>query len=907
MVLKADYNARPVAFESGTRVGPYQIVSPLGAGGMGEVYRARDTRLDRTVAIKVLTGALAADAESRRRFEEEARAIAALNDPRICTIHDVGREGDLDYLVLEFLDGETLAERIGRSGALPLDEALDIAIQVGEALDRAHRAGIAHRDLKPGNVMLVRRPGAAASDVKLLDFGVASRTAATRPAALDPALVATIAPSMMATRPPSAGASSSIAGTVQYMAPEQLDGQPGDHRSDIFSFGCVLYEMLAGRKAFEANTAMTAIATIMNTEPPPIPALVSAGAFVDHLMRRCLEKDPERRWQNIGDLVRELWWARTQPTLAGPAAHRWRGWTMWQLLAAGIAIAALAVAGPLVVLGAMHLSGIGGQDDALPLLQLEVSTPPTDDVSGAISPDGALLAFVAINDHVPLLWIRALDSVEDRPLAGTEGASFPFWSPDSKSIGFFADNKLKRIEAVGGAPIVVADAPTGRGGDWGVDGTILFAPGVNAPIKRVSAQGGTVTDVTKLNAGAGPSHRRPQFLPDGAHFLFNSSLGTADTNGIYIGSLDGAAPMRIISNDDGQRFAPPNHLLEVHQDNLQAFAFDPKTGRTSGAPVILAHGVNSAGLFGASHTGVLAYRAGAAQERQLAWVDRTGAVLQKIGEPVVDGIASPELSPDERFVAVFLHPSAGEDNDVWVYELARYVGRPVTTGPPADAHPIWDPDGQAVIFNSARAGTRGPTRFPLSGAPPTLLTADPTGTGLSITRDRRFLLQRRDRGTTGVDLIATSLADRREIRVTQLAGDETEGQFSPDGRWVAFVGSLSGRPEVYVQSFPDGGSRTQVSLAGGAQVRWSADGKEIYYIAPDNKLMAVAFSVHDTMPDLQRPVALFQTHLANGNNVIGNKAQYAVSRDGRFLLNTVIETPSSPIVVNVNWARRLGR
>ncbi len=898
-------------FDPGTRLGPYEILAPIGAGGMGEVYRARDTRLDRTVAIKVLTGMLAADPESRQRFEDEARAIAALNDPHICTIHDVGREGDLEYLVLEFLEGETLADRLKRTGPMPVGDALPIAIQIGEALDRAHRAGIAHRDLKPGNVMLVKRAGAAASDVKLLDFGLASRPSA-RPAALDASLVATMAPSMMATRPATATASTQMSGTVQYMSPEQLDGQPGDHRADIFAFGCVLYEMLAGRKAFEGHTAIAAIAAIMSTDPAPIPALASSP-LVDHVMRRCLEKDPERRWQNIGDVMRELRWVHGHPALVpADAAAAKKPWTLWQRLAAAAGgLAALAIFGPLLLLGGLRLIGEGGNDtDELPALQLEVTTPPTDDGIGAVSPDGTRVAFIAIKDHVPMLWVRALDSLENKALPGTEGATFPFWSPDGASLGFFADNKLKRIDIAAGTPLVVTDAPVARGGDWGTDGTILFAPGVNAPIKRVPARGGTVEQLTNLDAATGPSHRRPQFLPDGKHFLFSSSLGQPATNGIWLGALDKSTPVKI-NDDDNGIFVPPSTLLTINRGALLAYAFDPETAKTRGEPVTIAQGLNAGSFFGASRTGVpvVAYRHGAAQQRQLVWVNRKGDVVQKVGDEAASGFASPELSPDERSVVVFLHPGTGEDNDVWVYELGRFLGRPITVGPPADAHALFDPDGQAVIFNSQRSGQQGVTRFPLSGAPPQLLY-DTKGLGgqvLAITRDRRYLLLRHPSDANGVDLTAVEPATGKRLPVTQLAGDETEAQFSPDGKWVAFVGGLTGRSEVFVQSFPDGGSRTQVSTGGGTQVRWSADGREVYYVAPDSRLMAVSVTPSGAGLDVKSPVALFVTHLANGNNVIGNKAQYAVSRDGRFLLNTVVEAPSSPIIVSINWNRRSPR
>ena len=899
--------------EPGTRLGPYEIVSPIGAGGMGEVHRARDTRLDRTVAIKVLTGALAADAESRDRFEHEARAIAALNDPHICTIHDVGRHGELDYLVLEHLEGETLAARLSRAPALSIDEALAIAIQIGDALGRAHRAGIVHRDLKPGNVMLVNRGGKSSTpDVKLLDFGLASRTTVTRPPALD-ASVATMPLSLAATQSAAVTDPAIGFGTVQYMSPEQLDGQAGDHRADIFAFGCVLYEMLAGRKAFEGASAITVIAAIMSSEPPPVPALQSQP-LLDHVLRRCLEKDPDRRWQGIGDVTGELRWIASRPAIAPAAAtpiHRRFGLWHW-LGAALILISALFVVLPLVLLGGLRWLSPEDSDDGVPAgpaLRFEVTTPPTDDPSTTLSPDGTELAFVANQDRVPVLWVRPLDSAASRALPGTEGASFPFWSPDGRTLGYFADGKLKRVDIAGGVPLVIADAPNARGGAWNADGVILFAPGVNAPIMRVSTRGGVVERVTQLNAGSGPAHRWPQFLPDGKRFLFSSTLGTAETNGVYIGSLDRTPPVRVLSSDGAAaRFAAPDRLLAITQGALQAYRFNPGSGAVEGEPTVIAQGFAvgaASGVFAASSTGVLAYRTSTAQRRQLVWVNRQGAMLRAVGDPETDSIASPELSADEQSVLVFLQRTG--DNDIWTIELARNLARRITDGRPADAHPLWDPDGQHVVFTTQRFGRAGPARQAvIGGKAEPLFANDESGVAVSWTRDRQYILMLRSSAQGAADLVAvTAQGEAREVVVAQSPSDETEGQFAPDGRWVALVSNESGRPEVFVQSFPEARARAQVSTAGGSQVRWSADGKEIYYVGPDGRMMAVSIGLGGASPDLKAPVPLFQTHLATGVNVLGNKPQYAVSRDGRFLLNTSIESPSTPVVVLVNWMEKL--
>ena len=866
-------------FEAGTRLGPYEIGAPLGAGGMGEVYRARDTRLDRTVAVKVLSGALAADSESRQRFEHEARVIAALNHPHICTIYDVGRHGELDYLVLEYLEGETLADRLRRSPALPVGDAIAMAIQIGDALDRAHREGIVHRDLKPGNVMLIRRSGPAGSaDVKLLDFGLAARTTAGRPQSSHASLAQTLAPSMVATRPPSTTALSGFGGTVQYMSPEQLNGDPGDQRADIFAFGCVLYEMLAGRKAFEAATVVTAIAAITSSEPPPIDALRTAHPLLDHVMRRCLEKDRERRWQNIGDVAGELRWIVANPMVVPAIASRPAGLIRLGKVALGLAL----VGASILVFAGVRALREPGTDVALPALRLEISTPPTDDPSVALSPDGTQIAFVANQDRLPVLWVRSLDAVENRALAGTQGASYPFWSPDGRTIGFFADNKLKRIDVAAGLPLVVADAPNARGGAWNADGVILFTPGVSSAVIRVQASGGSVEHVTDVNGASGPDHRWPHFLPDSKRFLFSSTLGTPETNGVYIGSLDKTPPVRAMAGDSIGRFAAPDRLLTMRQGALLAYRFDPASGIVRGEPAVIAHGfAGGVASMATSNTGVLAYRTGAAQRRQLVWVNRGGDVLSQVGDVDAGDMGSPELSPDEQSVVVFRHPTG--DNDIWLIELGRNLARPVTDGPPADAHPMWDPDGQHVIFSSSRLGPRGPVRQSLAdGKAESLFAGGAQGLALAWTRDRSFILLRRENQKTGADLVAVTANGEREVVVAQSPADETEGQFSPDGRSVAFVANGSGRPEVFVQSFPEGRARTQVSTGGGAQVRWSSDGNEIFYVAPDGRMMAVSVAFGGSSPTVKLPVALFQTHLATGTNVLGNKPQYAVARTDGF-------------------------
>jgi len=543
----------------------------------------------------------------------------------------------------------------------------------------------------------------------------------------------------------------------------------------------------------------------------------------------------------------------------------------------------------------------------VPTLNLEITTTPTDDPSMALSPDGSTIAYIANRDRTPVLWIRPLDSGESRALAGTERASLPFWSPDGRTIAFFADNKLKRIDIAGGTVVDITSAPNARGGAWSPGGVILFSLGVSAPIMRVSTRGGPVERATEIDGTTGPDHRWPQFLPDGKRFLFSSTLGTVETKGVYLGSLDKTPPVRVVASDGAARFTPPDRLLTVRQGALQAYRFDPATRTIQGDPAIIAQGFSGAAAsagFTTSDSGILAYRADTAQRRQLVWVDRKGDVVKAMGEPRSDFISAPELSADEQSVAVFLQPAG--DNDIWLLDLARNLPRRMTDGPPADAHPLWDPDGRHVVFYSRRFGGGGPARVALTGgAPEPLFANGENGMPLSWTRDRTYLLTRQTGTKSGSDLIAIPMSGSQSaIVVAQASAEETEGQFSPDGRWVALVSNENGRPEVFVQAFPAGQPRAQVSVAGASQVRWSAAGDTIFFIAPDGSMMSSTITFDKAGPQVQTPVPLFKTHLASGTNVLGHKPQYAVARDGRFLLNAVVEGASTPIVVFVNWRAR---
>jgi serine/threonine protein kinase len=667
-------NDFPVALDPGTRLGPYEVIAQIGAGGMGEVYKARDTRLDRTVAIKILPESLAADAEFRRRFDREARTISQLDHPYICAVYDVGEQNGISFLVMSYLDGESLERRLKR-GALPVDQALRYAIQIADALEKAHRAGIVHRDLKPGNIMLTTR------GAKLLDFGLAKTGAGVG---------ATAGVSILPTTSPNLTAQGTLLGTVQYMAPEQLEGQEADAQTDIFAFGAVLYEMLTGNRAFEGQSQASLIGAILKDDPPPLTtALPTASPILDRIVRTCLAKNPDDRCQNAGDLGRELRWVtELGPSPASSAVeHRpGRERAAWGL-ASVFGLIALLLLPP-----AIH-DYRTTRPDSLRVV-FDLATPRTDDpISFVLSPDGQQLAFVAQGEsNVDRLWVRPLGDDTARPLPGTEGASYPFWAPNGREIGFFADHKLKRIDVTGGSTDVIADAPSGRGGAWNQDDVIVFAPQTLGGLFRVHARGGPVAEVTHKVAGQYVGPRWPQFLPDGRHFVFFLGLAPAETRGMYLASLDGGEPRLVLPSESAAAYLPPGYLVLVRQELLVAVPFDGSRGTVRGEATRLAGGIGSdnslaRGAFSVAINGSLAYRAGgaSAQRRQLVWVDRAGRVLGTVAPPDdVGAQGNPELSRDERRVA--LQSSPQKNNlDVWLVDVARGVSSRFTSDHPPNA------------------------------------------------------------------------------------------------------------------------------------------------------------------------------------------------------------------------------
>jgi serine/threonine protein kinase len=877
----------------GQQIGPYLLSSRIGAGGMGVVYKARDTRLDRTVAIKVLP-ADSGSTHARERFEREARTVAALNHPHICTLHDTGHHEGIDFLVMEHLDGETLAARLGR-GPLPLERALSIAVQIASALDAAHRAGIVHRDLKPGNVMLTR------TGAKLLDFGLAKATAA------------------MLGRDPTRAASASdltipgtILGTVQYMAPEQIEGKEADTRTDIFAFGAMLYEMVAGRKAFDGGSEASVMAAILERDPPPLSSVQPlAPPIVDRIVSTCLAKDSDDRWQTARDLLRELTWVRDGDTAYGqttPQQSDRRRRVVLPVVAA-LATAALSMFAIYVVRRPAP--------EPPPRVMFSVYPPdgtrfPRGTADMALSPDGSRLVFAALSaDGNTRLWVRRLDSSTARPLDGTEGATYPFWSPDSRSIAFFAQGKLKRIAEAGGSPQFLCDAASIRGGTWNNLGTILIG-GFNGPIQRVAETGGTLSPVTSIDqARKERSHVWPVFLPDGRRFVYLARSDERERMAIYQGSLDSREVRLVLAADSNVGVAGP-YLMSLSNGSLVAHAYDPDRATVVGEPVTIADHIaldtplRSGSPFTVSSGTVLAYRS-ASPDSHLVWFDRTGKEIGGFRTP--GDYHHPWLSPDEKRVAIERTDPATGQHTIWILDLARQTTSRLVADAAGSHEPVWSPDGSRVAFNSNRAGGFGDLYWTQAdGGSADELILQSIDRVMQIPTDwsvdGRFIVYEINRASAKNDLYVLPVSPRQPPQpqpFLETPANETQGQFSPDARWIAYTSNESGAYEVYVRRFPGAGSKWQVSTSGGAQPRWRRDGKELFYLAPDGKLMASDVKAVDTSFETGPPRALFNTGITA--SFINRRNQYVVTRDGqRFLVNISAEDENSaPITVVLNW------
>jgi len=876
----------------GMRLGVFEVESFVGAGGMGEVYRARDTRLDRLVAIKVLSPDAATDPRARVRFAYEARAVARLSHPRICALHDMGHHDGVDFLVMEYLEGETLAARL-RRGPLPLGEAMHAALEIGEALAAAHAQGIVHRDLKPSNVMLTK------GGAKLLDFGLARLRP---PAGADPS------------RP--AGALTGthtmpglIMGTLPYMAPEQLEARDVDARADIFAFGTVLYEVITGRKAFEETSQARLISAILSSDPPAISVLRPlTPPALDRVIRTCLAKDRDDRWASVHDVLLQLEWiAHEGSAVAVPGdgiGNRRRDLLAWT-------VAAMAVLAAVVLWG----WALRRPTPAVRTQVLSVLAPPgaslATNEAPAISPDGRRLVFVGFDaTGKQLLYARALDvATSAEPLANTDGASLPFWSPNSQSVGFFAQGRLKRVD-IGTRQIqTLADAGGARGGTWNQDDVILFVPRPGTGVYRVSAAGGQPTPVKIDAEGAW----FPSFLPDGRHFLFFSPAPAQPENaGVFVASLDSSAAKRLVTTRSHAVYATPGYLLFWREGALLAQAFDARALEVRGNPLSVANGVGlnsvtNQGLFSVSDTGTLVFFAGAVGQSELVWVDRAG---RRIGEPGPTGIFnSLSLSPDATSVVYDQAEPRNRTLDLWQLNFARGVPSRLTFHPSHDMFPLWSPDGTRIVFSSLREPP--PQLYELSangaGTEKLLLKTNFPKGASGWSSDGRLLVYDTMHPQTSGDIWALPLVGKREpYPVVRTAADEHYGTPSPDGRWLAYISNETGTYEVYVEAFPATGFRRQVSTLGGFEPQWRRDGNELFYRAPNQTLMAVEVKSNPTTLEFSPPRALFATRM-QWMEIQAAAHHYAAAPDGqRFLMiSATDEAQSSPITVMLNWTGAL--
>jgi len=900
---------------SGTRLGPYEIVSPLGAGGMGEVYRARDTRLGRDVAGKVLPEHLSSAPDLRARFEREARAVSSLNHPHICTLHDVGREGETDFLVMELVEGETLADRLAR-GALPTSEVLRLGAQIADALDRAHRAGIVHRDLKPGNVMLTK------SGAKLMDFGLAR--GAGIPGTGGASGVTMAAPSQSPTMSRPLTAEGRIVGTFQYMAPEQLEGKEADERTDLWALGCVLYEMATGKRAFEGKSQATLIASIIGSEPAPISQVAPMNPpALDRLVQACLAKESTERIQSAHDVKLQLSWISEGGSQAGapapglaPAAPSRRG---RERLAWGVAVAA-------VVLAAAAILVLNRPAPKIPAVRASLQPPAGVFFSSttqtplplAISQDGTIVAFCARDGEGPdRLWVRSLGEDGAHPLAGTEDAEGPFFSPDGRSLGFFASGKLKRVDVAGGPVIVLAERVDSRGATWNRDGVILFTGDSFGPVSRIAADGGGVTAATALDSTLGETtHRYPHFLPDGRHFLYlarRAGAGAGENPTIYAGTL-GSNERRPLLEVASNVIYASGYLLYIRGTVLVAQPFDAGSLKATGPAVPLVDDARmdkrfSRGVFAASTNGVIVCMTANSEARsQLRWLDRAGRPAGDVGEPAGYTYGgTPNISPDGlTAVLPIANPDRGT-SDIWLVDLASGRRRKLTVD--TNDHPAarWLPDGKSVVATSNHKDGGGLDVISIDGTGTRTIVTMSDANGFawpSSAWGDRFLYTPQPRTTPGAntDVLVVSLSGNggSEPFIATKA-NEALAQFSPHGRWVAYQSDETGRPEVFVAAFPQPGGRWQVSQGGGSEPRWSRDGRELFFIDPENNLVAV--EVDPTAAGFQAGASrtLFQVHGAGGER------RYDVAPGGdRFLVTVPPEADlASSVTLITDWTRKM--
>jgi eukaryotic-like serine/threonine-protein kinase len=880
-----------MALISGTKLGPYEIIAPLGAGGMGEVYRARDARLERDVAVKILPLHLSSDPDSRARFEREARSISALSHPHICHLYDIGSQDGTDYLVMELLEGQTLAQRLER-GPLPVKQVLERGIEIAEALEKAHKKGIVHRDLKPGNIMLTK------SGAKLLDFGLAKPTGGM--AALTSASVNTMSKPLTA--------EGRIVGTYQYMAPEQVQGKDTDSRTDVFAFGAVLYEMVSGKRAFAGKSQITVLSAILESEPEPLSASQPlTPAALDHVIQRALAKDPEERWQSAADVKAELKWIAEGGSQPGVAASGRAGGTPWARLAWPLTAMLL-----LVVICGGVVWWVGVRQSPRAMYFNSSLSSPANDI--ALSPDGRLLAVVAYSDQANkyVIWTHEIGGRSAAVVPGTEDASHPFWSPDGRSIGFFAQGKLKKVDGFSGrSPQALCDASNGRGGAWNRDGVILFSPEVFGGLYRISSGGGAPIQVTTPDASRfETSHRWPVFLPDGKHFLYLAAnfSGQFDKNVILLGSLDSPEKRTIVSSDSNPAFAEPGYLLYRRDNALVAQRFDPQKFSLSGEPRTISDGVQyfpqtDLALFSVAGNRALVFQTGkGAAKSQLIWFDRSGKQLGTVGQPGF--LADPRLSPDGRRVAFQQTDSDGRHVDIWIRDLANDAIARLTFGPGLDELPVWSPEAKRIAYAANHNLNYGLYQKNADGSGSEQEMAKSSGAYRQgfwdWSCDGQYLLV-----WENGELWYLSRSDLQLKPLFQGNWIVRNAQFSPDGKWIAYSSNETGSWEIYVSPFPAVNSKWQVSRGSGEEPRWRRDGKELFYLSAEGRMMAVSVK---TSPNFESgtPLALFQAHLRQSISA-NDLVSYDVSADGlRFLINAKVDEPNAAsLAVVLNWASEM--
>jgi predicted Ser/Thr protein kinase len=890
-----------MAIAPGSRLGPYEVVSTLGAGGMGEVYRARDTRLERSVAIKVLPANLSSDPSRRQRLEREAKAISKLSHPHICTLHDIGHQDGVDFLVMELIEGETLEHRLIK-GPLSTEQTTRYAAQIADGLTTAHKLGITHRDLKPSNVMLTK------SGAKLMDFGLAKQVAPVALAA---------ASAEMATEQLKLTDEGTIVGTFKYMAPEQLEGKEADARTDIFALGELIYEMATGNPAFSGKSRASLIAAILTSEPPSMTQLRPVTPLaLERVVKKCLAKDPEDRWQSASDLASELNWISEAASAANAPAAVTRGTQRkrWVWVSAVLLL--------LAALAAVYFrsSPSGQQPTWSSVLAPEQTKFAYFAGPVAVSHDGRKLAFVATTlGGEDVVWVRSLGSPNAQAVLGTEGAGYPFWSGDDRSIGFFAGGKLKTIESAGGPVVTICDAPGARGGAWNESGVILFATTWSGIYRVPNSGGGAPTEVTKLDPSHGElSHRWPYFLPDGRHFFYlaaNFAGGSIETASVHLGSLD-SKETKLLFHARSNVAYTSSHILYVRDRMLMAQAFDEKRLEILGQPFPIAGQVQYdeltwRGVFSSSN-GVLVYQGGnTGANSRLVMFDRAGTEIRTIGTPA--DFMSHRISPDGQRLAVAVLDSSVANYQLWLYDLFGEKETRLTFGPNRNSFPVWSPDGKTVLFTSNKKGPYDifEKRSDSTGSEELVLESDTSKYPSAWSADGRFVAYtstspKGGKSKTGV-WILPRFGERKPYVFLQGDFNLGEGQFSPDGHWLAYTSDESGRAEVYVTPFPAGASKWQVSVTGGSSPRWRRDGKELFYMAADSKLMAAEVDSSGSVFQVSAVHPLFHLLLRTGPSRLdlsptSGQISYEPVPTGKwFIVNSPPAGNPPPITLVTSW------